>query len=136
MLILPPLVLSLLSVQRLGVLADDCPPITWRKDRFPAGATGVVAAPAAAPTPIVARNMPAVQPGELNCRFWAKTYDDPNYYTCTKMAKVYGITVGKFFSMYPTLLPDCSNIEPNTEYCVAGCEYWCALSLESRIVRD
>lgn len=86
--------------------------------------------------PIVARNMSAIQPGELNCRFWDETYDDPNNYTCTRMAEVFGISVEDFFSMNPTLLPDCSNIEPNTEYCVIGCEYQCALSPESRIDRD
>jgi hypothetical protein len=130
-----PLALSLLFTQPLGVLANDCQPITWTKDRAakrsPAGATDTAVVPiASAVMPIVARNesetritRPPIQPGEINCRFWHKTYEDPNYYACTEMANLYGITLKDFFFLNPTVLPDCSNLEPNTKYCVIGCEF-------------
>jgi hypothetical protein len=47
---------------------------------------------------------------------------DINYYTCTELAQDYGISVAKFFKLNPKVLPDCSNIQANTDYCVAGCE--------------
>ncbi|EAQ83669.1 hypothetical protein CHGG_10073 [Chaetomium globosum CBS 148.51] len=125
-----PIALSLLFTQPPGVLADDCPPITWTKDRVakrsPAGATDMAFAPiASAMIPIVARNetrvtRPVIQPGEINCRFWHNTYEDPTYYTCTEMANLYGIALKDFFFLNPTVLPDCSNLKPNTKYCVIG----------------
>lgn len=82
---------------------------------------------ASAVIPIVARNetrvtRPVIQPGEINCRFWHNTYEDPTYYTCTEMANLYGIALKDFFFLNPTVPPDCSNLKPNTKYCVIGCE--------------
>ena len=64
-----------------------------------------------------------VQPGQINCRYSASTYSDVNYYTCTQLADRYGITVQAFFTLNPKLDLDCSNIQPNSEYCIAGCKY-------------
>ncbi len=61
--------------------------------------------------------------GEVNCRFSATTGNDVNYYTCTELATKYGATIDLFFILNPTLEPDCSNIQPNTPYYFAGCEF-------------
>jgi hypothetical protein len=60
--------------------------------------------------------------GEVNCRSTAPTTDQVNYYTCSLLAITYGITVEKFFTLNPTIDADCSNIQPNTNYCTAGCK--------------
>lgn len=65
---------------------------------------------------------PPPQPGEINCRWKFKTeiVDDSS---CGKIAELEGITLEKFFFLNPGLMKDCSNIQPNTRYCVAGCKY-------------
>jgi hypothetical protein len=61
--------------------------------------------------------------GQVNCRYAANTEGmSINYYTCTELAQGYGIEVATFFKLNPTVLPDCSNIKANTDYCVAGCK--------------
>ncbi|KAB5517286.1 hypothetical protein GE09DRAFT_1262512 [Coniochaeta sp. 2T2.1] len=59
-------------------------------------------------------------PGDLVCRFWYPTYSDVNYYTCTELSKKFSLDLDFFFTLNPTVLRDCSNIQPVTEYCVAG----------------
>ncbi|KAI3316935.1 hypothetical protein HD806DRAFT_551279 [Xylariaceae sp. AK1471] len=62
-----------------------------------------------------------VAPGEVNCRYTTTTADvDINYYTCTALATKYGISVNTFFMLNPTVKPDCSNIQADTDYCVSG----------------
>lgn len=61
--------------------------------------------------------------GQVNCRYTANTAGmDINYYTCIQLADTYGISVEKFFMLNPSVLPDCSNIQANTDYCVARCK--------------
>ncbi|KAH7407055.1 hypothetical protein DE146DRAFT_607491 [Phaeosphaeria sp. MPI-PUGE-AT-0046c] len=62
----------------------------------------------------------AVAPGEINCRYSAISSANVNYYTCTELAEWYYITVEDFFKLNPTIDKACSNIKPNTEYCVEG----------------
>ena len=112
------LVLGLLSVDLVN---GQCQPSTWvlrKRDGDPTGAM-----------PLVRRDVdPPLgvgydpQPGEINCRARGDTYEDVNYYTCTDLADTFGIHLEFFFFLNPTLLPDCSNIQPNSKYCVAGCK--------------
>jgi hypothetical protein len=64
----------------------------------------------------------AVAPGEVNCRYTATSSASVNYYTCTELADWYYITVEQFFLWNPTVNKECSNVKPNTEYCVDGCK--------------
>lgn len=64
----------------------------------------------------------AVAPGEINCRYSAFSSDNVNYYTCTELAEWYYITIEDFFQLNPTIDKECSNVKPNTEYCVQGCK--------------
>ena len=77
-----------------------------------------LAALALVATPIKA----AVAPGEINCRYSTFSSANVNYYTCTELAEWYYITVEEFFKLNPTINKECSNIKPNTEYCVEGCK--------------
>ncbi|KAK1989604.1 hypothetical protein LX36DRAFT_648975 [Colletotrichum falcatum] len=99
----------------LAFAGNECQPATWSKAGLretPSPKTRV-----ASVNKIV---LGAAKPGEVNCRYASQTGRDVNYYTCTQLAEKYEISVEKFFLINPTLEPDCSNIEPNTEYCVAG----------------
>jgi hypothetical protein len=60
--------------------------------------------------------------GDIVCRYDTKTRSSVNYYTCKELADFYGRTVEEFFFLNPSLNKDCSNIQPNTTYCVEGCE--------------
>jgi hypothetical protein len=60
--------------------------------------------------------------GDAVCRYTSKTPAAVNYYICSQFADYYRITISKLFQVNPSLDPDCSNIKPNTEYCVAGCK--------------
>jgi hypothetical protein len=61
--------------------------------------------------------------GEVNCRYHADTKhrDKTDRETCRELADYYNTDLATFFKLNPTLLPDCSNIQADTEYCVAGC---------------
>ncbi|OBT74629.1 hypothetical protein VF21_06412 [Pseudogymnoascus sp. 05NY08] len=61
-----------------------------------------------------------VTAGQVNCRYSGTTDSEVNYYTCTSLAKFYGISNKVFFTLNPELALDCSNIKPNTPYCVSG----------------
>lgn len=63
-----------------------------------------------------------IEPGEINCRYADTTSGDVNYYTCTQLATRYGISIETFFVLNPALDLDCSNIQPNSDYCVSGCK--------------
>jgi hypothetical protein len=84
--------------------ADDCQPWTWNTKRD-----------------IVPDQV--VIPGQIVCRYTTFSGEEVNYYTCTEIANKYSILVEKFFKLNPDLDKDCKTIEPNTEYCVAGCEF-------------
>lgn len=94
----PLLLVLLLSLLR-AVSADECQPHQW----------GRLAAP---PTPEV---------GELVCRSNGTSGAVVNYYSCKEMADYYELSIEQFFMINPVLEEDCSNIEPNTDYCVSGC---------------
>lgn len=116
--------LLVLLSQPLSVLtSNECAPSTWAGH----GAKRDVAAQAGVPivphNTAVVSNTTAVQPGDLVCRFSYPTYSDVNYYTCTELSNMFDIDVKTFFSLNPTVLRDCSNIQLLTEYCVAGCEF-------------
>ena len=131
-----PLALPLLSLPLAA--ADDCQPVTWTKIRNKARdvATGAAASPPAATElaaaadfqvpgthePYLVRRDPAtIQPGDFVCRLWIESDEEVNYWTCSDMAARFQLTREQFFEMNPNLLPDCSNIEPETDYCVRGC---------------
>ncbi|KAK0631556.1 hypothetical protein B0T14DRAFT_412605, partial [Immersiella caudata] len=111
----------LLAVSPHAVRAsDECQPSTW-----PKGAYNKRATPTGVMQIIKARDGPEIGganllPGDINCRMLGRTYDDVNYYSCEDLAETYELFLEKLFVLNPTLLPDCSNIQPNTEYCVAG----------------
>ncbi|EPE32552.1 Plant lectins/antimicrobial peptide [Glarea lozoyensis ATCC 20868] len=56
----------------------------------------------------------------FQCRYNGTTPATVNYYTCTEIANKYDIKLASLFELNPSLKPDCSNIAPNTNYCVAG----------------
>lgn len=123
MFVLLPLALCLLS-RPLGVLgSNDCQQITWpdppesRHDDGNVNISTVVM-----PRHLDSRQASTPQPGDINCRGWGRTYDDAGYYTCTELSRDWGISLAWFFQINPTVLPDCSNIQPNTFYCVAACK--------------
>lgn len=69
-----------------------------------------------------------IQPGEINCRLEADEEEEVNYNTCENIADRYDMEVKEFFFLNPDLKPDCSNIEPNTRYCVRGCKLTSSLA--------
>jgi hypothetical protein len=117
--------LSLLSLLPGVVLAqNECQPSTWANAAaaLRGGPTGVAQLVEPAAGPPLGSSNGTIAPGDINCRFLGRTYEDVNYYTCTELADLYGITVEQFFTLNPTVQTDCSNLLPNTEYCVAGCK--------------
>ena len=110
--------LFLLSIFTVNA-SNQCQPATWSKANLRRAVT--TSTTTSNITSIISTGN--VQPGQINCRYSATTYSDVNYYTCTQLADRYGITVQAFFTLNPELDLDCSNIQPNSEYCVAGCKY-------------
>jgi hypothetical protein len=112
---------SILCLGGVGA-SDDCQPATWtdNKRRDAASNRRRDNATMTLPSLISTGN---VTTGEVNCRYSATTGSNVNYYTCTQLADRYGATIDLFFILNPTLEPDCSNIQPKTEYCVDGCEF-------------
>lgn len=112
--------------------ANDCQPVTWAKAAKRATITGGFTSQSAtlkAAVSTTSASSPSdtpIQPGQINCRAYGRTYDDVNYYTCTQLADMYGIVVDTLFKLNPDLETDCSNIKPNSEYCVDGCELNCS----------
>lgn len=138
--------LLLSSLTSIAVASDDCAPSTWQPGQLKRDVTSTSSRltlsigtstvlsssaistsnhPPAATTvtisPLVTSGDIGV--GQVNCRYAANTEGmSINYYTCTELAQGYGIEVATFFKLNPTVLPDCSNIKANTDYCVAGCK--------------
>ncbi|KAI1810627.1 hypothetical protein GGS20DRAFT_579729 [Poronia punctata] len=126
--------------------ADECAPSVWQPGQFEKRAPLITPSPVstttspragsvsqsssssaaiATTTPVVSVsplvNAGDVAPGEVNCRYTTNTADvDINYYTCTALATKYDISVETFFMLNPTVKPDCSNIQADTDYCVSG----------------
>ena len=59
--------------------------------------------------------------GDVNCRYDARTEANVSNATCAQLATKYGVALDKFFVLNPLLETDCSNIQPDTDYCVEGC---------------
>ncbi|KAF3068400.1 hypothetical protein GL218_08338 [Daldinia childiae] len=93
-----------------------CSPVTWQGT---GSATSKTGPPRPQHTRSVVRTSP-IKPGEINCRYWGGTYDEVDKSTCTKLIRKYQITTEKFFILNPEIEPDCGNVRPYTEYCVAG----------------
>lgn len=85
------------SLVNYVVSADDCQPWQWTSKRD-------------------------VVPGQVVCRYTLTSPAEVSYYTCIELADRYDISIDKFFLLNPDLDRDCKTIEPNTDYCVAGCE--------------
>jgi hypothetical protein len=124
--VLSQLILVLFLYLPIVTSSDGCKPVTWSN-----GEDGESAAKSqrdnngTMPIPryqtlISTGNITA---GEINCRYSATTSNDVDGDTCAQLATKYGIAKDKFFVLNPTVNPDCSNIEPDTEYCVAGCQF-------------
>lgn len=118
-------VLIIFSIFDLTVAKDECQPATWSntnaaRDELIRWTRGVFAR--ANDTGIINIDDNIVA-GEINCRYSSTTTSDVNYYTCTKLANRYGVTIEKFFELNPNLTLNCDNIQPNTEYYVAGCKF-------------
>lgn len=108
------LLLSLFTCLSSSQDGDECQPYRWDSDSMRVRAISSKDKNKGATI--------TVEPGEVNCRYWAATSDEVSYYTCTQLASRYDLHNHVFFSLNPALEKDCSNIEPQTEYCVAGCE--------------
>lgn len=60
--------------------------------------------------------------GDVNCRYHSTTPAVVNYYICSQFADYYELSIDQFFELNPTLNPTCDNVQPDTDYCVAGCK--------------
>jgi len=85
--------IAALALLSTVVFGDDCQPWKWKR-----------------------------QENEIICRYDATTPSTVNYYTCMELAVRYDIAVEVFFTLNPSVAPDCSNIRENTVYCVRGCK--------------
>ncbi|GAB7330441.1 hypothetical protein MBLNU13_g02054t2 [Cladosporium sp. NU13] len=132
------------SLASITVASNDCAPSTWQPGQFKRDVTSISSRltsstgtstvlssstvttsthPPAVTTVIISPLVSSgnVGVGQVNCRYAANTEGmSINYYTCTELAQNYGINVETFFKLNPTVLPDCSNIKADTDYCVAG----------------
>lgn len=115
--------LHVLRVQAGGT----CQPITWDSD----GALRVAQRDGNGTTTIPQSGTTLgmigkgnLSPGDVHCRYATKTDKDVNYYTCTRMMEKYGLTNDLFFTLNPSLSRDCSNIRPESAYCVRGCKWY------------
>ncbi|KAK2039765.1 hypothetical protein LZ31DRAFT_558462 [Colletotrichum somersetense] len=73
-------------------VADECQPITWKRSAH----------------------------GDIICRYEIEKSPDISAASCAMYAAMYGIDTDTFFSLNPELDSACSNIQPNTKYCVKG----------------
>jgi hypothetical protein len=110
-------VLFLTLVPSLGSAQDQadrqpyqCKPYRWGAPEDPAN-------------PRPTKGIPTVVTvGEINCRYWTTTPAEVNHYTCLKISQRYSIFKNKLLKLNPNLAHDCSNVQPNTDYCVRGCK--------------
>ncbi|KAK8128692.1 hypothetical protein PG984_009800 [Apiospora sp. TS-2023a] len=59
-------------------------------------------------------------PGVVDCWSWDRTNEEVNRNTCAELAESHHKTLDFFFLLNPDLDKDCSDIRPDSEYCVAG----------------
>ncbi|KAG6015197.1 hypothetical protein E4U54_004008 [Claviceps lovelessii] len=94
--------------------SNECQPWTWGED------------PASGPLKLSSQpeeddgNRPGPKMGEVNCNDYSRSPASVNYYTCTQMARQRGITTDEFFLLNPSVEKDCSNLKPDTRYCISG----------------
>lgn len=147
---LKPLSLAILLASISSVLAsNDCAPATWSEGAIVKirqvtsstsspvsssaslshsitsssnASTSTTSTSSATSTAISIISTGNVTTGEVNCRYSGTTDSTVNYYTCSLLSMFYGITNQVFFTLNPELALDCSNIMPNTPYCVSGCK--------------
>jgi hypothetical protein len=81
----------------LVAAADECQPVIWDKRA-------------------------TLEVGEVNCRYDITTGPDLGLYSCESIAAMYETTVDKLLDLNPGL--DCAALQPNTTYCVDGCEFF------------
>ncbi|KAH8904975.1 hypothetical protein BR93DRAFT_882330, partial [Coniochaeta sp. PMI_546] len=113
------LLIILLRGQSASAPANDCAPTTWGSP--PALRDATATAVAVVPImPSMAGNATKLQPGNINCSFYERTYDDAHYYSCKEMAGKSDLSIAQFLFLNPILLPDCLNIEKNALYCITG----------------
>ncbi|KAF8847604.1 hypothetical protein BDZ45DRAFT_607227 [Acephala macrosclerotiorum] len=119
--------LAILLAPISSVLAsNDCAASTWSKAGLKirqASTSTTSTSSASAATSSTATDIISVgnvTAGQVNCRYSGTTDSDVNYYTCTLLSQFYGISNQVFFTLNPGLALDCSNIQPNTPYCVSG----------------
>ena len=83
---------------------DDCQPSQWGKS-----ARGL--------------NVKAIEVGQINCRYETTTGPKVYSHSCTSIATKYGITIEQLVDLNPDLDKGCKSIQPETTYCVKGCEF-------------
>lgn len=131
---------ALFSILSLAIAANHCQPVTWPNiqysERISVQREDSADYPGSNATveyhSIISTGNVTV--GEINCRYSALTGNDVNYYTCTQLADKYDISNEAFFKINPKLLPDCSNIQPDTLYCVRGCKFGLTRQLHQTLV--
>lgn len=94
-----------------------CKPSTWEPES--GSRPDATRKPRPRPTRSVPRRM-MLEAGDVNCRYWAQTYEHVDSLTCQEMADQY-TDINTFYELNPILESDCKNIRPFTEYCVGGC---------------
>lgn len=68
------------------------------------------------------KNLPE-SASKINCRMWTHTLDNVGPATCRQIADKYTIPLDRFLAINPDIDERCSNIQPYTEYCAAGCRH-------------
>lgn len=85
---------------------DECQPSQWDGAR---AARGLSVKP--------------IEVGQINCRYETTTGPKVDPHSCASIADKYGITVDQLVDLNPDLDKDCKSIQPETTYCVTGCEF-------------
>ncbi|KAF4986294.1 hypothetical protein FDECE_16027 [Fusarium decemcellulare] len=102
-----------------GTGTGGCKPHTWENTRNNGAASS-----SRPPRPKPTYSVPIrkkLEAGDLNCRWWADTYEAVDSSACQKLADDYNINISTLFELNPILEPDCARIRPYTKYCVQGC---------------
>lgn len=117
--------LATYAAETSDVSTGECAPVTWTKTDWPEGYNATATMEWIAPTlpAIVVRTGTELQPGDINCRMWQSTDADVLESWCMEIAEEWELTLDTLFYLNPGLLRDCSNLEPNAEYCMLGCRF-------------
>ncbi|KAL1910215.1 hypothetical protein Sste5344_003829 [Sporothrix stenoceras] len=119
-------IISFLLLVSAETVGPKCSPVTWSKEKRGEHQAHIGDAQKPKFTPrkgVISTSNVAV--GDVNCRYDATTGSKVSSATCAELAKKYGIREEVFFKLNPSVLPDCSNIGPDTDYCVAGSAQCC-----------